>query len=317
MSLLNGAALRLRGFLRTRSALTHPIGCRANASTRSKTSASRKAQPARPSLAQRSQTPPSRIRPADQQEAAQPRRKTPNINPEDHQEPTRYGPKAPAYPSHLLIYSASRSKIVFIAWLKSLTVFCAVGCSAIIAPLVYGDPQSNGWLGAISSTFVSLNPITVCGFIPLFFTAFAYAPFVARVFLGVAAPSARVNKDTLMRYTENLKKDAPLQIVTIRWYGAAKTTTLKLGELRAIRPRWWGSFANLRRENVDASGRIIKDRLEKGASPWRRLVARLDEPRNKFFIDMSNERGSKNSDAPGVWANVWRQIQKQSGDVIS
>ena len=180
---------------------------------------------------------------------------------------------------------------------------------------MYADPQTQGWFNAISFALVSFNPIAIAGVIPLLFTAVTSAPFVARVYLDVAAPSARSSRQALMTYVENVKRDALLEFVTIRWYGGRKTTVLRLGELRAMQPRRWGRFANIRREKLDASGRIVKERLQRGAAPWRRLIARLDEPRNKFYVDMRNDRGSKLSDAPGVWASVWRQIQKQSQDV--
>lgn len=52
--------------------------------------------------------------------------------------------------------------------------------------------------------------------------------------------------------------------------------------------------------------------VEKGASAWRKLAARLDEPRTKFFVDRSSGRAMKSSDAPWVWADVWRQVERQT-----
>ena len=111
--------------------------------------------------------------------------------------------------------------------------------------------------------------------------------------------AARTSRAVLLRYCANLPQRTELDFTTVRLVGLQKTTSLTLGELRALRPRW-GRLANIERMNDEVLAR---------RTVWARLTTWLREPRNKFYV--GGVEGEKRSRAPGVWQLVWEQIRKK------
>lgn len=142
------------------------------------------------------------------------------------------------------------------------------------------------------------------GAIPMIVVGLATAPFVNSVNLYIPE-FARRSRDVLIRYSQNLPKDAQLEFVTARLFGLPKTTGVRLSEMRAL-PSRWGRLANLERIRTPSLQRELAQRLA-----WKKALGFLAESRFKFYVtdDVASMRRSR---APGVWENVLKEIRKNS-----
>lgn len=142
------------------------------------------------------------------------------------------------------------------------------------------------------------------GAIPMIVVGLATAPFVNSVNLYIPE-FARRSRDVLIRYSQNLPKDAQLEFVTARLFGLPKTTGVRVSEIRAL-PSRWGRLANLERIRTP---RLQKELAQRSA--WKKALGFLAEPRFKFYVtdDVASMRRSR---APGVWENVLKEIRKSS-----
>ncbi|KAF2501870.1 hypothetical protein BU16DRAFT_211265 [Lophium mytilinum] len=128
------------------------------------------------------------------------------------------------------------------------------------------------------------------------------APFVNSILLRLPQ-TARRSRDAMIRYVQNLPKDAELEIVTARLLGFKKTNSVRLSEMHVLPPRRFG-FANL--EHVVPAW---QRKIEAERPLWKKVGSLLGETRNKFYVK-GDKASSKRSRAPGVWELVFKQIQQ-------
>lgn len=69
------------------------------------------------------------------------------------------------------------------------------------------------------------------------FVAYISGPFVAHVHLRLPR-FARQSREILNRYTQNLPKDAELELTTMSFIGKPRISLVKVGDLRPVRERF-------------------------------------------------------------------------------
>lgn len=130
--------------------------------------------------------------------------------------------------------------------------------------------------------------------------ATATAPYANSVYIRLP-PFARRSKEALWKFSRQLPPDTPVDITMMRLSGLPKSTTAKLSQLRILPPRF-GRLANL-------------ERVRGGELPqrpwWARWINWVATSKDMYYVG-DRKSGMKRSMAPGVWENVWKEIQKRS-----
>lgn len=127
------------------------------------------------------------------------------------------------------------------------------------------------------------------GIVPLVTVAYISSPFVANIHLRL--PSfARHSRDLLVRYSNNLPKDAKLEITTVNFIGKPRSSLVLAADLHPVRERF--GMVNYARDTKKLNSK----------RPWwsGRAV-------RQFGV----HGGTRIKDA-GIWDNVARNIAKRS-----
>lgn len=142
---------------------------------------------------------------------------------------------------------------------------------------------------------------------PMLLLAYLSAPITGYITISLPA-SARQSRSHLAHFCANLPPSTRLSLTTLRIFPLRKTTTLTIGELRALPPSWW-RVANLERVKSSAW-------LEMWANtPWyEKLWWTVKEPRWKFYVKPGRAY-TVPTGVPGVWEDVAAAIMRQTEEV--
>ncbi|KAL7273386.1 hypothetical protein RUND412_003764 [Rhizina undulata] len=130
------------------------------------------------------------------------------------------------YDERIIIYYAGR-RTVYLATLKLSTLFLFSFCAFIAAPSI-----------GLQTEFGILAPvgIVLAGAIPLVFIQYVSPPYVTHIHLRLPT-FARYSREYLMRYAQQIPKDAVIDVITIRLLGRPRMDTFKVGDIRSTRKR--------------------------------------------------------------------------------
>lgn len=127
------------------------------------------------------------------------------------------------------------------------------------------------------------------GTIPLLSVAYISSPFVANIHLRLPT-FARNSRDLLVRYSQNLPKDAKLEITTMNFIGKPRISLIRAADLRPVRERF--GLVNYRRDNNDLDSK----------RPWW-----MGKAVRQFGV----HGGTHLKDGNGIWENVNRGLAKR------
>jgi hypothetical protein len=134
----------------------------------------------------------------------------------------------------------------------------------------------------------TLHVVMVSGLIPMIFVGYVSGPFVAHVHLRLPT-YARQSRDILKRYSQNLPKDAKLDITTMTLIGKPRLSSVKVGDLRPVKRRF--GLANY----IRGTKKINAKR------PWY-----MGRAARQFSLPAGVEmKGS-----PGVWEDILKSMSK-------
>ena len=128
------------------------------------------------------------------------------------------------------------------------------------------------------------------GTVPLLTVAYISSPFVANIHLRLP-PFARYSRDLLVRYSQNLPKDAKLEITTMNFIGKPRVSLVRAADLNAVKERF--GMVNYTRERKEINSK----------RPWW-----MGGAVRQFGI----HGGTHLKDGSGVWENISRTIAKRS-----
>ncbi|KAF2402711.1 hypothetical protein EJ06DRAFT_505668 [Trichodelitschia bisporula] len=198
-------------------------------------------------------------------------------------------PQTYEYPESLLIFNNGAFKSSLVATIKVATVCFFAGSCLFLAPRYVIAEEEANW---------KAGPAVLLGAVPMLVVSTLTAPYVATVRMQLPS-HARLSRQALMRFCNNLPHKTPLEFATVRLSGMQKTTATTVGELHPLKPRI-GRIANI--------VRVIPGIQDK-TSLWAKMSVWVREPRNKFFVD--GMEGIRRSRAPGVWELVMKEIKKR------
>jgi hypothetical protein len=127
------------------------------------------------------------------------------------------------------------------------------------------------------------------GIIPMTFVAYISSPFVAHVRLRLPH-FARQSRDILNRYTQNLPKDAKLEITTMNFIGKPRLSLVKVADLHPVKERF--GMANYTRDTKEINAK----------RPWY-----MGRAVRQFGI----HGGIEMKGSPGIWENIVKSIGKR------
>jgi len=185
------------------------------------------------------------------------------------------------FPERLLVYHAGTGRAVFLGCLKVTTIFIFSFFCLVVAPTHFYAEDQQPWVTAA---------VMLSGVVPLVFVSYVSSPFVANIHLRLP-PFARYSSNILQRYSQNLPKDAKLDITTISLIGKPRTTAIRIGELQRARERF-GMVNYIRETKVINSKR-----------PWW-----MGKAVRQFGVHGGVAMKDPNS---GIWENIARSIAKR------
>jgi hypothetical protein len=131
----------------------------------------------------------------------------------------------------------------------------------------------------------------VSGTIPLLVVAYVSSPFVANIHLRLPA-FARHSSDLLVRYSQNLPKDAKLEITTMNFIGMPRVSLVRAADLRPVKERF--GMVNYARDTEELNskrpwwmGRAVRQfgvhggtQLKVGGEIWKNISRTLSKRSN-------------------------------------
>jgi len=190
-----------------------------------------------------------------------------------------FGSKNPVFPERLIVYHAGTARSAFLGSLKVTTIFIFTFFCLVVAPAHWYEEDGEKWVAPV---------ITLSGIVPLVSVAYLSAPFVTHAHLRLPR-YARQSREILNRYTQNLSKDANLEITTMSFIGKPRLSVVKVGDLRPVKERF--GIVNYVRDTK----KINSDR------PWYMYRAV-----RRFGL----HGGVPLKGNPGVWENIVKAIKK-------
>lgn len=123
------------------------------------------------------------------------------------------------------------------------------------------------------------------------FVAYTTRPFVNYVHLRLPH-FARRSRDQLLRWAKKMPPSTEIDITTMRFYGTARVSRMRLADLRGKKARL--GVANLVRINIDPD--------MKGRIWWR------GETQNQFYVGNQKFKGKDTS----IWMSVLEHIRQST-----
>jgi hypothetical protein len=135
-----------------------------------------------------------------------------------------------------------------------------------------------------------MNKVMVSGTVPMLAVAYISSSFVANIHLRLPA-FAQHSRELLIRYSQNLPKDAKLDITTMNFIGKPRINIVRAADLYATRERF--GMVNYVRDTKELNSK----------RPWW-----LGRAVRQFGV----HGGTPIKNGSGIWENIARTIGRRS-----